>query len=162
MAARSLLQRVNRLRVTATSPDGTATATFSRRDGIVVALRAGCKRWHSERSLAAEVTAAVSGVLKGYTRAAERVYGRDPKTGAHPELARLLSELVTRAASHDGHVEAERRGETGFELWLRPGTFGALTEPELGAAIASAVVASDREHSTAVTRAHRAGFQPSY
>lgn len=160
MAARSLMQRMNQLAVTATSPDGTATATLSRREGIAVALRHDCKRRHSERSLAAEVSAALAGVLKGYTRAAAKVFGREPGAGFHPDMDRAMAELVTRATSRDGYVKIERRGETGFELRLRPGTFGELTEPELGAEITSAVAAADREHSAAVERAHQSVFQP--
>lgn len=152
---------LGRLRVSATAADGCVTATLSHREGFAIEFAPRKARTHTDASLAAAVTSVLTGVLKAYRLAFERVNDAvdllmDSDAGVlkaeratrRRTRAEHCRDVQTLAASPDGNVRVGYRGLDTAECRLRPGTMrgGAVDFTRLAAEITAARNRAEHEH----------------
>lgn len=159
-------ERLARLKIAVTSPDGSVRATLASRD-ISLRLRPGYADTHTDRSLAAQVAAALSSALVGYSRAVDmirtdlaggrKVPNPDELREDHPRrrLFEAAQSVAVQAYSAEDFVSLEWRGDADVTVELRPGTVRRLSEDELAGEFASALRAAVGERRRRVGELHR-------
>ncbi|MGH8876267.1 MAG: hypothetical protein ACRD0P_02820 [Stackebrandtia sp.] len=167
------LERMERLKVSAQSPDRCVTAKFTITTGVEVKLAASTVRRHTEESLAEQVTAAVNGVFAGCrqgTRAALSRPETDKDQPGNPQreaavrqrrFAHEVSEMETQAISPLGCAAAWLVGEGTFHLQIAPGTLHRLDvdDARLQREINNAIAVAMREHAAWKRQVHEHVYQ---
>lgn len=126
------LDQVDRIRVTAQSPDGTVRVRCDRGDGIRVAFADDVENKHTEESLARQITLAVRRVADGQSAALATVHRR--RWGSEPTppeseagldrlrtLGRKLADIEVRALGPRGYVQVAHTGQRGLDVRIEPG-----------------------------------------
>lgn len=150
----STLGRLCQLKVTATSPNKRVRATATVLNGVRVAIAGDAARDDGDSSLAKQVSAAVSGALRGIRRGEEEVLRDalaelDEGCAMHASLTRLLRfraeqpKVAVAASSEAGNVRTRMDGYDRVAVGIKRGCeqrlSGADLEREIDQAVAAAV-----------------------
>ncbi|MGH8876121.1 MAG: hypothetical protein ACRD0P_02060 [Stackebrandtia sp.] len=150
-------QTVNGPTVTAVAPGGDVRARSAPPRAPEVEVRVEALSGYDDRGLAAEVGAAVTGVLRGRRRAEDRE--RDEYLREFPEdtdrvtererrIAAVVAAVEVRQVSDGGRVKVAWNGDTDVQVRLQPGTLAesaddpAALVAEINDALAQAAAAS--------------------
>lgn len=141
---------LEQLNVTATSPDKSVQARMSNAAGLQFKLEPGTADRHTERSLGAQLTAAVNGAITGYRKGRAKAFGTLRAHWGIPDRPEAdpasQDEPQTVTTSRAGNVSVRMRAQTLTEVGLRPGTLRRISETELLDELRDALLSAMTRH----------------
>ncbi|HZE37520.1 MAG TPA: hypothetical protein VE172_01805 [Stackebrandtia sp.] len=143
----TLHDRIQRINVVATSPDGLVRARYGK--GFVVEVDPRCASRHTDQTLAVQATKAVGGALKGYDLAIRKALHGSEKTPAPEEtdhddspranFLRATRLIAVEATSTGSDITAGWHPDGGLTIALRPRTLDRLGTSNLSNELSAAV-----------------------
>jgi len=145
------IERIKRAVITTTSPDGSVKAKLDR-TGVSVVLAPNAMNRHNEKTLAEQITKAVTAGRQGAGQAKNMILERTrgDRPDPDPELRKKWRDLDQATeglvcTARCGQVEATRTGTGKTEVRLRPRTVGYLDPDQLADQVNEAIATTDRE-----------------
>ena len=143
-----LADRLDRMRIRVTSPNGKITAELYDRTAVRLSFAPGSYRWYSERTMERQL-AGLGRVLwanrmKGYYQALSEAFGATVTRESTPVTQRDLAyaaardTLVAEGRSPDGQIRITVRGMREWTIRITDGTLDALPERRFAAGVEQA------------------------